>query len=267
MQDGFPVFAPDISDEGGKHFPQDAHEKLFQLEAHSFWFVSRNKLLLHMLNHYFSGAKSMLEIGCGTGFVLSFMAENRPEIKFFGAEAYLSGLKYAKRRLPAAEFAQMDACRMPFVDEFDVIGAFDVLEHIDNDGLALAQIYRSIKPDGGLILTVPQHNWLWSNIDVVSEHKRRYCKKVLKEKLEKAGFKLINVTSFITLLLPFMLASRMISNFSKNSPTQSRAGLCLPDTINSFFTRVCEIELALIRRKFSLPVGGSLLCVAMKQGG
>ena len=64
----------------------------------------------------------------------------------------------------------MDARRIPFEDEFDVIGAFDVLEHIKEDEQVLVQMHRAVKSGGGIMLTVPQHMFLWSEQDVQAHH-------------------------------------------------------------------------------------------------
>jgi SAM-dependent methyltransferase len=263
LRDGFPILAQDLT-KNTDAFPVDAHHRLFHVEAKSFWFVSRNKLLLFMLNRHFPRAVKMLEIGCGTGFVLSCLSNGRPEMDFFGAEAYPLGLLYAKERMPKAEFAQMDVCRIPFVEEFDVVGVFDVLEHVHDDDQALREVFKALKPGGGIMLTVPQHQWLWSKIDERCGHKRRYTSKMLKRKVELAGFQVGVMTSFITLLLPFMLVSRMLGAIT-NESSQTQVGLRMPSGVNAIFNKVCTLEQALlIRRGLSLPVGGSLMMLARK---
>jgi SAM-dependent methyltransferase len=69
-----------------------------------------------------------------------------------GSEIYLSALDYAAQRVSHADLIQADICRFPFESEFDVIGSFDVLEYIDNDMLALQNIHKALKGNGGLIL-------------------------------------------------------------------------------------------------------------------
>src|SRR5690606_22871969 len=115
-----------------------------------------------------------LEIGCGTGFVLSGVADAFPAVRLFGSEIFTAGLEFAARRQPSVNFMQMDARSLPFLDEFDVIGAFDVLEHIVEDGQVLAQMREALKPNGIILLTVPQHEWLWSPVDEFACHVRRY---------------------------------------------------------------------------------------------
>ena len=104
---------------------------------------------------------------------------------------------------------QMDARNIPFVDEFDAIGAFDVLEHIEEDEQVLAQMHDALNHADVVLLTVPQHAWLWSLVDDYSCHVRRYSAKELHGKVRVAGFEILLSTSFVSSLLPIMLASRL----------------------------------------------------------
>ncbi len=97
-----------------------------------------------------------LEIGCGTGYVLSGVAQAYPAATVVGTEVFSVGLPYAASRVRSAELLQMDARQIPYVSEFDVIGAFDVLEHIDEDELVLNSMFRALRPGGGIAITVPQ---------------------------------------------------------------------------------------------------------------
>ena len=120
----------------------------------------------------------------------------------FGTEIFVSALSYAQNRVPCAFLFQADARKIPFVSHFDLIGAFDVLEHIADDVYALRQMHTALRPNGVLFLTVPQHPWLWSNIDDYSCPCRRYTAKNLHEKLASVGFDVKFSSSFVSLLLP-----------------------------------------------------------------
>ena len=142
------------------------------------------------------------------GFVLTAVRENFPQVRVAGSEVFREGLAFAANRMPSTELLQMDARKMPFVAEFDVIGAFDVLEHIEEDQGVLQQMRAAVKPGGGIIVTVPQHPWLWSGMDDYSFHKRRYTRAELTNKVKRAGFSPVWTTSFVTLLLPALMISR-----------------------------------------------------------
>jgi len=158
----------------------------------------------------------------------------------------------------------MDARQIPFVDEFDVIGAFDVLEHIEEDELVLREIHKALKPGGGMMLTVPQHQFLWSPTDELACHVRRYEALDLKQKLKSAGFSLKRVTSFVSLLFPLMVASRLRQKKSKE-PVDELAELKISGLANTALEKVLDFERWLIRLGLNFPVGGSLLAVAKKE--
>jgi len=158
----------------------------------------------------------------------------------------------------------MDARCIPFENEFDVIGAFDVLEHIKEDEQVLAQMCISLKPKGLMLLTVPQHSWLWSSTDEYACHERRYAASDLHQKIELAGFRVIRSTSFITTLLPAMMISRFFLRKVSDKKFDATAELKISPWLNALFSRLLGAELALIKRGFNFPVGGSRLVVARK---
>lgn len=259
--DGKPFFAPELAYENDG-FPADSFDFLFEVEATNFWFRARNELIIWALKTYFPQTKNFLEIGCGTGYVLSGINKQLPAIELWGSEIYKSGIEHAGERLPTANIIQLDARNIPFDDEFDVIGAFDVLEHVKEDEAVLSEIRRSLKkPKGGLILTVPQHRFLWSPIDELSCHHRRYESQELAQKLCKAGFNLIKITSFVSLLLPLMMLSRLAKR-RKAKNLDPHSELRIPALLNKLLEATLTIERTAIKAGASLPVGGSLLAVA-----
>lgn len=248
----------------GGGFKSEYFAELAALEATNFWFQARNELILWSLQTYQPSADSLLEVGCGTGFVLSNIAKKHPNIDCSGSEIFLDGLLYAYKRLPTTNLFQMDARNIPFVDEFDVIGAFDVLEHIQEDENVLLQIYEALKPRGILILTVPQHPWLWSATDDYACHVRRYSYVDLKRKITEAQFTIERSTSFVSLLLPAMLLSRQ-KKHELTAEHNVKAELNLPKLLNKCFYATMQIEQKLIKWGISFPVGGSRLIVARKK--
>jgi SAM-dependent methyltransferase len=264
--DGFTAFSSESAwqNEG---FEPAFFEKLAELEDRSFWFRNRNKLLQSSLQKYAPLCGSMLELGCGTGYVLAGIKSKMPSLHLVGADIYISGLKLAKRRLPDVEFLQLDARSLPFTDEFDVIGAFDVLEHIEDDDSVFSCIYKATKGGGSMIVTVPQHPRLWSHIDDIACHRRRYSRTHLRDKVEASGFRVVRMTSFLSLLLPFLVAARVGSFVATGNNEKDIAlkPLALPLLLDAFFEKICDLERAILRLGVSLPFGGSLLCVAVKE--
>lgn len=262
--DNFLSFSPELAFTN-PGFKSIYYEKLVQLEEQNFWFRARNHLICWALGHYFPSAASFFEIGCGTGFVLSGINQNFPHLNLFGSEILSAGLDYTNKRVKNTTFFQMDARQIPFENEFDVIGAFDVLEHIDEDEIVLQQMYQALHKVGGIIITVPQHPFLWSSYDVNACHIRRYKAKELKMKVVKAGFKVIKITSFVTFLLPLMLGSRLFRSKSNEKNHDLFSEFKIPYMINGFFEKILNLERLLIQKGISLPVGGSLLLVAKKE--
>lgn len=259
---GFIAFAPALAAQNDGFNPE-LFERYAAVEAGHFWFVGRNAILRDRMLRHFPNANNILEIGCGTGFVLSNTRQAYPDARLSGSDIFTEGLGYAKQRVPSAFLFQMDACHIPFRNEFDLIGAFDVLEHIDDDRAALAQSYQACQSGGGLILTVPQHRWLWSSTDDYAHHKRRYTRAELVEKVTRAGFAVEYVGSFVSLLLPAMLVSRLMQK-SAQADDQMDAGFKIGRLANSLLGAVMKVERWLIARGISFPLGGSLLVVARK---
>jgi SAM-dependent methyltransferase len=238
-------------------------DKLAALEPTSFWFRGRNSVILWALDRWFSSARSFLEVGCGTGYVLTAILQWKPELEAVGAELYPEGLRVARTRLAGVPLAQMDARSLGIEEAFDVVGAFDVLEHIDRDEDALGSLFAAVRPGGGLIATVPQHRWLWSQADDFAGHERRYSRSELTDKVVAAGFELVWTTSFVTFLLPLMAASRFLA---RRRPYSLDREFGLPRLVEGLFERSLDLERAAMSRGVSLPIGGSLLVVARRPG-
>lgn len=263
LVDGFYSYAPDLI-HGGGGFKSDYFSDLASLEDANFWFRSRNQLILWALEEYCQDFKSFLEIGCGTGYVLSGVSKTFPYSTLHGSEIFIAGLGYAAARLPSVNLMQMDARDIPFQEEFDVIGAFDVIEHIEEDECVLAQVHAALKPHGFMLLTVPQHAWLWSHVDEHACHVRRYSISDLSHKIKIAGFQIIRSTSFVTTLLPAMIISRLLQKRTSERQFDETAELKITPWLNSFFFNLLSAELILIKKGLSFPVGGSRLVVARK---
>lgn len=266
LREGFPSFAYDLIEKSNVFSP-DGHNELVKLEEQCFWFRGRNKILKFAFNHYFSLAYSFFEVGCGTGYVLSAISSLKQDFCLAGGDLFFTGLKLAKERVPQAEFIQIDAGLIPYKEEFDVVGAFDVLEHIEDDQAVLGEIFKAVKPGGGVMITVPQHQWLWSKFDEMGCHKRRYSRSELKKKVEIAGFKILRLTSFVSFLLPLMILSRLKLKGNKGKAIEKESileGFILSKALNDILEKIGDLERIILRLGFSFSAGGSLLCVGRK---
>lgn len=260
--DGFIAWAPELA-RHNDGFSEDSFKKLARVEEDNFWFRSRNALILWALRKYMPRLQSLLEVGCGTGYVLSGITRAFPHARTTGSEIHTAGLAYAAKRLPTVELLQMDARKLPYHQEFDVVAALDVIEHIVEDELVLQNFYRAVKAGGVCLITVPQHRWLWSPVDDAACHKRRYTAADLHAKLEAAGFKILRSTSFVTLLLPLMLISRLAAR--RSAKGRGSEVSAVNRTLNRVLEAIMCIERMLIKLGVNLPVGGSRLVVAKKE--
>jgi SAM-dependent methyltransferase len=193
--------------------------------------------------------------------VLRALHERFPTLRLTASEAFAEGLAVLEARLADVELLRADVRRLPFDGEFDVVGAFDVLEHVDDDVGAMREIARSAAAGGGVIVTVPQHPGLWSEVDAYSGHRRRYTRSSLRELLQAAGLRVVRMTSFVTLLLPGLLLARTLR---RGRPVDPFTEYRIPGAVNTLADAVMGVERRLIRAGISFPAGGSLLAVARR---
>ena len=244
-------------------FPVESFQGLYELEEKNWWFESRNEIIIYQISKKIVFFENFLEVGCGTGFVLKAISEKFIGKTFHGIEYSEEGLKFARSRMPKVEFTQLDATKMDQSECYDIIGSFDVLEHIEDDELVLENFYTAIKPGGYLVLTVPQHMWLWSAADEYACHCRRYTRGQMVEKLRNAGFQIEYTASFISLLCPIMFLSRL--RFKRTEQiTDPMCELKISKSLNWFLCQIMQFEIFLIKIGICFPIGGSLLVIAKK---
>ena len=208
--DGIKSYSPEVAS-SYSDYPDDGFDVTDRLESESFWVRSRNRLIKNIIFKYSRRPDKtrFLDIGCGTGAVIQGVVDD-PSLMITGSEIYLKGLFYAKKKLPSVEFVQFDITRGRLPEDFDLVGAFDVVEHIEDDITAIANVYEMLSKGGYFLITVPQYMSLWSKLDEIVKHKRRYSRKELLTKLEKQGFTISYCTSFLFVLFPLMLISRVL---------------------------------------------------------
>ncbi|MCH9698202.1 MAG: class I SAM-dependent methyltransferase [Gammaproteobacteria bacterium] len=264
--EGFRLFDPQLADQNDG-FLAESFEGLADVETGNFWFESRSYLINSFIEKYVEVKGDFLEVGVGTGFVLSRLIKHTSFQSYAGSDLHLSGLKKAKSTLPEGVFlVQFDARRAPYSSEFNAVGMFDCLEHIQEDSDVIRRMHKALTEKGYFILTVPQHPFLWSESDRVACHKRRYRVGELEKKLIENGYEIVRSTSFVTLLSPLMFANALYRRyFPKKAECYIADGLVIPDIINSIFMIVMSIERGLINLGLNLPFGGSRLIVARKK--
>ncbi|MGB9365895.1 MAG: class I SAM-dependent methyltransferase [Xanthobacteraceae bacterium] len=257
--DDSPSYAPPLAD-APPGFDLAGFEQLARSEEGHFWFEPRNRLLVGLASGSFPEARRYLEIGCGTGLVLRAMADSRRWLRLAGTELHSAGLRYARDRLgDRAELVQMDARAIAAREAFDLVGAFDVLEHISEDEAVMKQVHAALAPGGGFIVAVPQHPALWGEADEIGHHVRRYRRGELESKLRAGGFDIVFSTSYTVVVLPLMVANRL-----RRSRGQARGELNVHPMLNAALRGVLHAEVAVTLKGLSWPIGGSRVVVARK---
>jgi len=234
------------------------YDQMAELDQRHWWYRARREVLAALIRRAAPPPPNarLLEIGCGTGHNLAMLAQ-------FGAVDALElddqARTIAEQRLgrpvlssPLPELAGV-ATR-----HYDLIGAFDVIEHIADDAAALASIAARLKPGGKLVMTVPAHAWMWSAHDVVNHHLRRYSKSALRRLIAGSPLKLERIGYFNSLLFPLAMAERLSSRLRG----KDEADLKLPPApLNAALEKAFAAERHLIAR-VPLPPGLSLFAVA-----
>lgn len=198
-----------------------------------------------------------MEAGCGTGGNLQ-MLSTFGKLEAFELDDEARAI--AKGKMPMDIKRGMLPDNIPYQPEsFDVVVAFDVIEHVEQDVESLASLGKQLAPGGRLIMTVPAMPWLWSKHDETHHHFRRYTKKALNDTLVRAGMRPIRISYFNTLLFPAIAGLRMVRKVLGIKQTADDA---MPSTfINGLLKGIFGLESNWVGR-LNVPVGVSLLAVA-----
>jgi len=196
------------------NYPENGHANCLQLEDQSYWFQHRNNCILAII-HRFPPSGAILDIGGGNGFVAQrIIAEGFSTVLIEpGAVGAFNAKQF--RKIPDVINASFEDTN--FEDgSVSAVGLFDVLEHIEEE-IFLAKIWKALKPNGLVYLTVPAHDWLWSYSDVYAGHLRRYNAEMIQKLLgEKFTLKFFSYT-FSALLLPIFLFRALPYRIKPNS--------------------------------------------------
>ena len=183
--------------------------KLAALEDTHWWYRERRHLLAKALAGVTPGPA--LDIGAAGGGNTRVLRDLgwTPVAMEYGPD----GAEVAHERGLAA--VRADARQLPLADaSLSLVVAFDILEHIEEDDLAVAEIRRVLRPDGTLLIAVPADPRLWSDHDVAVDHVRRYTRESLSEVLQRGGFEIARMTSWNVLLRPVVAMRRKKSSGS-----------------------------------------------------
>jgi SAM-dependent methyltransferase len=182
-----------------------------QIEATHWWFAGRRRLFAREIAELRIGNDpQILDIGTSTGTNLR-MLRDLGYRRVTGLDFSLDAIRYCEDT-GLGPVRHGDVCALPFADgSFDLVLATDIIEHVDDDGRALAEIARVLAPGGAVLITVPTFPSLWGLQDRVAQHKRRYRLRPLVKKIEGAGLAVTSRYYFNYLLfVPIWAARRII---------------------------------------------------------
>ena len=235
-------------------------EKLAEHEKHHFWFKHRGDKICQAFQQYVPKSARILEIGGGTGYIASKLEKLGFIVEM--ADIHANGLQHAKKK-GISKLYRFDIYSPPFLEEFDVICLFDVLEHLHDPLKAIKCIKGMLRPNGRLILTVPAHQWLWSRDDVIAGHRQRFTRRDLKQLFHASDFKIIQLHYFFIAVLPFLLLRRWRKKDDGSALRKEEAfDLKMSLVFNYFFKLLMQAEVYLDPFLPNLA-GGSLLGIAV----
>ncbi|HEY3332836.1 MAG TPA: methyltransferase domain-containing protein [Capsulimonadaceae bacterium] len=248
----------------------EEYERMFTLEDSYWWFIGRRNLIATLLGDLKLPTNiDILDIGCGTGAMLDQL-DTFGEVTGadFSPEALSFCRQRGKRMGKEYRLVRADVRSLPFADDsFDVVTAMDIIEHIDRDKDAMAEILRVLKPGGRLLATVPAYMSLWSEHDDALHHHRRYTAHSFRDLARRAGFMVDKLSYTVSSLLPVVWFVRTVNRLkaSKGSAPKADVGP-LPSLVNKLLLRIVNNETQIVRRS-SLPCGVTVVAIARKVDG
>ena len=234
------------------------YQQMAELDDRHWWYRARRKIIADLIRREANlpANAQILEIGCGTGHNLAMLSDfGHVEGLELDEEARALSERRLGRKVMSSPLPELEG--VPD-GHYDLIGAFDVIEHIDDDRAALASISRKLKPGAKFMMTVPAHQWMWSAHDVVNHHKRRYSKRALRTLLNGSPLELQKIGYFNSFLFPLALAERAASRVLGKQD----ADVTLPPApLNALLEKIFETERYFAGR-LPLPAGLSLFAIA-----
>jgi SAM-dependent methyltransferase len=245
-------------------FNKELFEFLDETERDHFWFWSRRRRIRDLVQTLLNSRPrpaSFLELGCGSGNVVAMLRSLG--LSVVGGDLFAEALAYAQAKSPGS-YVQLDARRLPFAaGSFDFVGAFDMIEHLEQPGEVFQEARRVLQQGGYLVVTVPACHHLWSYFDEFSCHRRRYEREELAQAFLEAGFQIVFVHFWFGVLYPLALLRRKSTPHAE-AHGAGMAELTAVPVLNEVMKGVLELERELCR-VVSLPLGTSLVGVGQTE--
>ncbi len=240
--------------------------KYYDYERFHWWFKARSIILkTYLKNNVISNTNcKILNVGAATGATTEMLSE-------FGdctsIEFSKDCISFTNEQLNL-NIVWGDVRKLDFLDDFfDVVCVFDVIEHIDDDELALSELLRVTKPNGSVVITVPAHMHLWSDHDLVNHHFRRYNLSELQNLIQKNKVSKIEFISYFNCFLYYPISAfRKVKNIFKSNKKEDVVLKSDFETFSpgAFFNKILFgiflSEISFLKKRIPLPNGVSLIC-------
>jgi SAM-dependent methyltransferase len=217
-----------------------------------WWYDARNDLLRAGLGEWVGRPARLLDVGSADG----------PSARWLPRQGRVA-VDLDVRGLVPGRDACASALALPFRDStFDLVAAFDVVEHCEPESTAVAELARVLRPGGRMLVSVPAYQWAWSDHDVRAGHHRRYTRRRLVAALEREGLEVRRATHAFALVFPMFVVERVVRRLRPPAPGTSRLPQPSP-WVDRLLRTLCRWETRLLARR-DLPFGSSVLVAAVK---
>jgi SAM-dependent methyltransferase len=229
--------------------------------------ASRSRAVAEV-RHYLGGSGTIVEVGCSSGWLLSEMREAFPRALIIGTDYVAGPLRDIAQRQPRLPLVQLDLTRAPFPDaSVDAVVALNVLEHIEDDARAVAEIFRMLKPGGVAVIELPAGPGLYDVFDKALMHHRRYTRRSAVTLFERAGFVVQRATHIgFFLYPPFVMVKLRNKRHLKKSEEEQKviAASLIRESKSSAALRWLMAAENLLGKAVSYPVGVRVAFSAVK---
>lgn len=249
---------------GPGQLPAGYYEQYIEAARTHWWFKGREHVLLAIVSPQVTLDADALVVDVGSG-------PGGPTRRLFPTQRIVAA-DLSARVLESYSAANAvivaDAAHLPLKrGSVSAICAFDVLEHLERDDIALRGWWEALVAGGWLVATVPAYDALWSDSDTVDRHFRRYRLPELTARLRAAGFAIVRASYFNMLLLPGVAAAKWMARVARSGRRPDgrnhELDLRLPSWCERMLERTFRAESVWLRRR-NLPAGGSIVVLARK---
>ena len=239
---------------------------MYEQEDRHWWFRSRCRMTQSLLEkHILRACRTqkpwLLDIGCGTGV---FLQNQQDTCHGFGLDFSTEALEFCTAR-GLSRIIRGDAVSLPWPDNtFDIVTAFDLIEHVRDDTALVKEIRRVLKPGGSLLATVPAYPLLWTGHDVSLHHFRRYRRRTFELLFDHNHWDSVRMTSGFFMIFPLAACIRLCKTVFRPDHPPSSDIFSVPSWLNTLLCHIHGLEATWLR-KFNLPIGTSFMTVRRKK--